>query len=43
MEHYTYIEDAIAREKRLKRWRRKWKIDLIKKENPFFLNLMTDI
>lgn len=27
------IEDAIAFEKRLKRWRRQWKFDLIKKAN----------
>ncbi|MCP5395846.1 MAG: GIY-YIG nuclease family protein [Sphingomonadaceae bacterium] len=28
------IEDAIAHEKRLKRWRRAWKIELIEKTNP---------
>ena len=28
------IEAAIAREKRLKRWRRDWKIKLIEKQNP---------
>jgi putative endonuclease len=28
------IEEAIAHEKRLKRWRREWKIELIEKTNP---------
>ena len=28
------IEEAIAQEKRLKRWRREWKIELIEKTNP---------
>jgi putative endonuclease len=27
-------ESAIAREKRLKRWRRNWKIELIERDNP---------
>ena len=33
-EHTPSIEDAIAHEKRLKRWRRDWKIALIEKANP---------
>jgi len=33
-ERYEYIEDAITREKRLKKWHRKWKIELIEKSNP---------
>jgi putative endonuclease len=28
------IEEAITHEKRLKRWRREWKIELIEKTNP---------
>ena len=34
---YAYfhdIETAIQYEKRIKRWRRQWKINLIEKENP---------
>lgn len=31
---FANIDDAIAFEKRLKRWRRLWKFDLIEKENP---------
>lgn len=36
------IEDAIAREKQLKRWHREWKINLIKKANPKFCDLSVD-
>ena len=33
-DHFDGIELAIAHEKRVKRWHRKWKIDLIEKSNP---------
>lgn len=33
-ERLDTIEDAIAFEKRLKRWRRQWKVELIEKANP---------
>ena len=33
-EHADSIDDAIAHEKRLKKWRREWKIALIEKANP---------
>ena len=34
VEHFDDIELGIAHEKRVKRWHRKWKIDLIEKSNP---------
>ena len=33
MEAYERPEEAIAREKQLKRWKRDWKIELIEREN----------
>ena len=33
-EQYDSIIDAIAREKQLKKWKRKWKDDLIRTINP---------
>lgn len=35
----TSANDAIAREKQLKRWHREWKINLIKESNPKFDDL----
>ena len=33
-EQYSDVVTAIRREKRLKKWNRQWKIELIEKENP---------
>ncbi len=33
-EEYSTIEEAIAREKAIKKWRREWKIELIERGNP---------
>ncbi len=33
------IADCIAHEKRLKRWRRRWKFDLIERGNPVWRDL----
>ena len=32
-ENYSNVNDAIVREKRLKKWNRKWKIKLIEENN----------
>ena len=37
------IEEAIYREKQLKHWNRAWKIELIEKENPEWLDLTDDL
>ncbi len=39
---YFDMDEAMAWEKRMKRWKREWKIDLIKKENPEMLDLAKD-
>jgi len=33
------VYEAILREKRIKRWRRQWKINLIEQSNPHWDNL----
>lgn len=33
------IDDCIVHEKRLKKWRRAWKIDLVEKNNPDWVDL----
>lgn len=38
-EHYERVEDAIAREKAIKKWRREWKIALIETANPDWADL----
>jgi len=38
-EMHDNAESAITREKRLKEWRRAWKIDLIEKANPWWCDL----
>jgi putative endonuclease len=38
-EPYERIDEAIAREKAIKKWRRAWKIELIEKANPNWLDL----
>ena len=37
------MENAITREKVLKKWNRAWKIRLIEKTNPNWLDLFDDI
>ena len=38
-EHTLDIASAIEREKKLKRWKRQWKIELIEKDNPLWEDL----
>ena len=38
-ESFVFIEDAINREKHLKEWKREWKDNLIRKENPNWRDL----
>jgi len=42
-EEYQYIQDAILREKQLKKWNRQWKIKLIEKDNPAWRDLFLDM
>lgn len=37
------IESAIAYEKKLKRWRREWKIEMIEEQNPEWVDLYPQI
>jgi putative endonuclease len=43
VEYLDTMNEAIAREKKLKRWRRAWKIELIEKDNPTWRDLFTEI
>jgi len=42
-EEHRYVNDAIRREKSIKRWRRNWKIELIEKDNPQWRDLFEDM
>jgi putative endonuclease len=42
-EEHDDIDEAIRREKRLKRWRREWKIGLIESRNPEWRDLWFDL
>ncbi|WP_109097194.1 GIY-YIG nuclease family protein [Aquimarina sp. AU58] len=41
-EIYQYVNDAIEREKRLKAWKRQWKINLIEEYNKDWNDLTSD-
>ena len=34
VEHHATIAEAIVREKAMKRWKRQWKLKLIRRQNP---------
>ncbi len=40
---FSNINNAIDAEKRIKKWRREWKIDLIRETNPKFRDLGEDL
>ncbi|MBW7887214.1 MAG: GIY-YIG nuclease family protein [Bacteroidetes bacterium] len=42
-EEYSDIQDAIVREKQLKKWNRTWKIRLIEKMNPEWKDLFFEL
>ena len=42
-EQHSNAESAIHREKRLKEWKRQWKLDLIEKYNPSWNDLYESI
>jgi len=42
-EMHNNTEGAIKRERRLKEWQRKWKIDLIEEKNPEWEDLYNEI
>ena len=42
-EPFERIEDAIAREKAIKKWRRAWKIELIENANPDWRDLFDQL
>jgi putative endonuclease len=42
-EQHSCAEEAIAREKRIKKWNRAWKIELIETANPYWNDLYDEI
>ena len=42
-EQHRYIDQAILREKRIKRWRREWKFALVEATNPQWLDLYGEL
>ena len=42
-EKFLFVDQALNREKRLKQWKRQWKIDLIEKFNPEWRDLYFDL
>ncbi len=42
-EAYLDVHDALTREKRLKKWKRQWKVDLIESKNPDWKDLYSEI
>jgi putative endonuclease len=43
IEYHADLQDARARELQMKKWKRAWKVELIERENPQWLDLWSDI
>ena len=43
VEFHESMENAILREKRIKKWRRAWKLELIEESNPQWRDLYDDL
>jgi putative endonuclease len=37
------LEAAMQREKRIKSWKRDWKVELIEKDNPHWIDLYANV
>ena len=42
-EEFVDVREAIQREKSLKEWRRQWKINLIERTNPHWIDLFSSL
>jgi putative endonuclease len=42
-ELHANMEEAITREKQIKKWNRDWKVELIERDNPYWRDLYDDI
>jgi len=42
-ESHETLESAIKREKNIKKWNRKWKLDLVERSNPKWKDLFNDL
>jgi putative endonuclease len=42
-EEYPTIEEAIAREKAMKAWKRDWKVELIERANPQWIDYSASV
>lgn len=43
VESFSDVNDAIAREKAIKKWRRAWKLQLIERDNPTWRDLSVEV